>query len=283
MTSLDVELWDDDYEPAAGLHVTYKTGLLTTTVGADQWLQQPGYTVHLREGNVTLAKTELLGSPRDARDTADDISLDTSPDHAWIPTLRTLSNALRADHHADAVARTLSPMLVWRYGDVDPDSKYTSYDESDRFEQDAARSAKAILIRHVPADLQAALPLIQAAQEHIGRLRVHAAELRATAVREMPDPATTSRPQRWIADYTRQEAQEIKDLDPTHPLRPWLADLPHRLLRGWKDLSQPEKEAIGTARRDALVTWALEWDLPKTAASRASGIARTTIDRIIKP
>ncbi|MFI0934635.1 hypothetical protein ACH4RG_23295 [Streptomyces sp. NPDC021019] len=283
MTSLDVERWDEDYEPAAGLHITYKTGTLTTTVGADQWLQQPGYTIHLREGDVILAKTELLGSPRDARDTADEISLDTSPDHAWIPTLRTLSNALRADHRADAFARTLNPMLVWRYGDVDPDSKYTSHDETDRFQQDAARSAKAVLIRHVPADLQAELPLIDATQTHVGCLRTRAAELRATAVREMPNPATTPRPQRWIADYTRLEAQDIKDLDPVHPLRPWLADLPHRLLQGWRELPPDEKSAIGTDRRNALVKWAREWDLPKTVTSRASGIARTTIDRILKP
>ncbi|MEV2262694.1 hypothetical protein AB0J13_29010 [Streptomyces anulatus] len=283
MTSLDVERWDEDYEPTPGLHITYKTGTFTTAVGADQWLQQPGYTVHLREGGVVLAKTELLGSPWDARDTADEISLDTSPDHAWIPTLRTLSHALRATHHADAFTRTLNPMLVWRYGDIDPDSTYTSYDETDRFEQDAARSAKAVLIRHVPAGLQADLPLIQAAQTHIGSLRTRAAELRATAVQEMPDPATTPRPQHWIADYTRLEAQEIKDLDPAHPLGPWLADLPHRLLRGWRDLLPDEKEAISTGHRDALVTWALEWGLPKTVVSRASGLARTTIDRIIKP
>ncbi|MCT6782275.1 hypothetical protein LXH09_37265 [Streptomyces sp. CS7] len=283
MTSLDVERWDEDYEPAAGLHITYKTGVFTTAVEADQWLQQPGYTVHLREGAVVLAKVELLGSAWDARATADEISLDTSPDHAWLPTLRTLSRALRTDHHANAFDRDLGQLLSWRYGTEDPDGQYTSYDEHDRFEQDAARSAKARLTRHVPAGLQAELPLTKATETHIGHLRARATELRATAVREMPNPATTPRPQQWIADYTPLEARQIKALDPLNPLRPWLADLPHRLLRCWKDLPPQEKEAIGTGRRDALVRWAQEWDLPKTAASRASGLARTTIDRILKP
>ncbi|MCQ1582697.1 hypothetical protein [Streptomyces parvus] len=48
-------------------------------------------------------------------------------------------------------------------------------------------------------------------------------------------------------------------------------------------LPPQEKAAIGTGCRDALVRWAREWDLPKTAVSRASGLARTTIDRILKP
>ncbi|MFE9461658.1 hypothetical protein [Streptomyces californicus] len=276
MTSLDVQLRDNDYKPQDGLHITYTTGVFTETVDIDQWNQQAGYTIHLRNGGILLAQVELLGSPRDARDTADEISLDTSADWPWFTTLHTLSKALRTDRLASTFTGHLGRMKSWH-------DTYHVYDEQDQFAHDAALAAKRLLAQHVPADLQAEMPLAEATEEHIRRLRARAVELRVTAVREMPDPTVTPRPNRWIAAYTPQEARRVKDEDRVDPLRPWLADLPHRLLACWGELPENEKRSrAGTSSRDALLTWATEWDLPKTTIQRASGVARTTIDRLLR-
>lgn len=48
----------------------------------------------------------------------------------------------------------------------------------------------------------------------------------------------------------------------------------------WSDDTKwPEAESIEI--RDWLIRWAVKWRLPKNEIHRASGVARSTIDRIL--
>ncbi|MFJ4888247.1 hypothetical protein [Streptomyces sp. NPDC088731] len=289
MTSLEtVRVQTRDEEPLEGLHLAYRTAMFTSQVGANQWSQESGYVIYLRDGGALIAMTEGLGTSRDAQEEADEISLDTSRDWPWLGTLCTLARARRVDALADAFLRNLRAMTRWRDGedpDVEtPSVRYLSREEQewDDVTREEARNAKRGLAKYVPADLQARMPLRDATGEHIDRLRARAAGLRAAVIRDMPDPRTTPRPHRWIADYTPAEAKEVRALSLTDPLDPWLADLPHWLLRCWAELPEAERQALGTDYRDALLMWAVEWRLPKSCIARASGVARTTIDRVIR-
>ncbi|MFI5753185.1 hypothetical protein ACIBBE_47000 [Streptomyces sp. NPDC051644] len=275
-TRIPVMEIDDDYTSPADPHMAWSRRRFASAVPASTAMYvEPGALVYLRDGGRTVATAELAGSYSYLVENTDD-EADTIA--AWLPTLRHLAGVIRLERMADTMEYHLAQLQGhWEAAEGGYVTGLTT-DEVDE-ERDTAYSYEKLLRDVVPHDDQVAMRLPEATAAHAARLRDQATALRAAAVADMPDPRTGAHPGlRWVGPYSRQQQEKIRSRSEDT----WYADLPLQLLRGYKASAGAPWDGPGeTAGRDALVQWAVQWGLPKTAISTATGIARTTIDRLL--
>ncbi|WP_103528950.1 hypothetical protein [Streptomyces sp. SM12] len=141
-------------------------------------------------------------------------------------------------------------------------------------EQQRARHYEQLVRAVAPeVDQVAARQLPAAAERHATRLREDAVRLRVQAVTLAP--ASPLYGPAWVSPYSKIAAEAIQDADA------WYADLPHQLLQGWRHAGDAWTAEERTARRDTLTRWAIRLGLPKATVAAASGVARTTVDRVL--
>ncbi|MFZ4240862.1 hypothetical protein ACOZGD_37580 [Streptomyces murinus] len=277
--SLDVLELADDYTPSAEPHIAWERARLFDTIGADTQRVVMGARLYLREGHRVLATAEIEGGRRTVVDIADDVSVEIVP---WLPVMRHLADAVALERDAATLDFHTDQLLYhWETAqDMRPNitgANFRSYDE----ELNAAYHYEELVRAVVPREDQEAARLPQAAATHSERLRAEARTLRVRALLAMPDPRSAGLPDvPWTGPYSRTQQQDIKVPSPDT----WYADLPHQLLMGWGSLDTkaywPDSRER-TDHRDALIRWAARRGLPKQDMSKASGLARTTIDRIL--
>ncbi|GAA0406103.1 hypothetical protein [Streptomyces luteireticuli] len=273
--SVPVLEMDDAYTPVDGPHIAWEPRRFVSEILDVDGLQgvTPGALFYLREGRRTLAVAEAVGSRRALLDAADDAADGIAP---WLPALRALADAVRLDRTAETLELHIGLLLYHWEASKDLDAPQDHYRE----ELDRAYAYERLVRDVVPEQDQRTMRLPQAAEAHSQRLRGQATSRRVDAVIKMPDPRTATWPSlRWVGPYSREKHKDIKSRSEDV----WYADLPLQLLRGWGALDTRAEwgEAERTARRDALVGWAVRWGLPKSTASEAAGVARTTIDRLL--
>lgn len=282
METLSVHEWDDAYRLPAVAHLAWHQERFTwpSERTADATEYADGARLYLRAGTRTLATAQIYGERRalaDAAETAADEMV------AWIPAITELASAVETSRSADVLAFNIDQMLYhWQtYKQSQPRITGENVDDITA-ERDHAHSYEALVREVVPRADQEAMPLPDATARHIARLRERADEHRATAARIMPDPLTAVWPSDpWIGPYSRQQRERI--VSAPNGTSTWEADLPHQILRGWARLNQGQRGAsrADAASRDAVLLWALRSGLSKSTAASASGVARTTVDRLL--
>lgn len=270
---------DDTYTPT-GLHVGWAPTRFieppTEPFGPQQ--VDPGAVLYLRDGTTTLATAQVTGSRRTLVDAAEDAADTAGP---WLPVLRALVEARDAEHTVQVLETNLALMLDNWQAATDPaaDPIVTRSQADAHHEQlEAAYACEALIRGLVPHEDQVETRLPEAVGTHTERLRTQGRMVRAQALRDMPAP-----------DQPRPVWHQVGPYRPTkmaeYDLRSgvdYYGDLPVQLLRGWGavDLSPLSPQEI-TARRNYLVQWAIKRGAKKTQVADASGIARSTIDRLL--
>ncbi|MEW1552316.1 hypothetical protein [Streptomyces tsukubensis] len=274
---LDVLELDDDYTPPPGPHIAWQQAQYFTTIGIDDAQEvRTGGRLYLRDGRRVLATAEAEGDRRTVIDIADDAAAEIAP---WLASMRHLADAVALDRDAQTIDFHAAQMLYsWQAAQ---DVYTAGLDDIADDEISTAHHYEELLRAVVPRDDQEDVSLPQAAALHSERLRSRARALRVRALIDMPDRESADLPSvPWTGPYSKTQQQDIRD----HSPNTWYADLPHQLLTGWGNLDTkahwPSYEEQ-TGHRDALIRWAAGRGLPKQDMARATGLARTTIDRIL--
>ncbi|MFJ5951337.1 hypothetical protein [Streptomyces noursei] len=275
--SLAVLEQDDAYTPPAEPHIAWEPCRFLDDVDSQTQYQSRGARLYLREGRRVLATAEVEGSRRSVIDVADEVSLEIGP---WLPAMRLLADAVALEREADTLDYQMRQLLHhWQAAQDMPVITAANYRVYDA-QTDAAYRYEDLVRAIIPREDQVGARLPEAAATHSARLRERAAYLRTQAVVAMPDPRASDLPGvAWVGPYSDQQHREIR----ARSRDIWYADLPHQILMGWSGLDTaarwPADECV--ARRDALIRWAARRGLPKKALSDASGVARTTINRVL--
>lgn len=268
--------YDDDYRPLGAPHITWRMTQFATTVDINTQYVATGAVLALREGRRTLSTVDIEGSRYTVRSEADEVSMTIG---LWVPVLRLLADAVGLDRDADSLKHNAGQFqLHWQTAQ----GRYVNAATVDAHKEDVKTAyAYEDLIRStVPLDSVDELGPAEAALRHVDLLQKEAKDLRARAVVEMPHPDVCPLPGlSWIGPYSNLKRRDIWNQSEAV----WYADLPHQLLAGWRVLGAGgewlEEERI--FRRDSLVRSALRRGLPKMAIAKASGLSRSTIDRIV--
>jgi hypothetical protein len=281
METLSVHEWDDAYQPPAVAHLAWHQERFTwpSELTADATEYANGARLYLRTGTRTLATAQIHGERRALVDAVETAAVEMT---GWVPAVTELASAVETDRVADVLTFNIDQMLYhWQtYKRDQPHITGATMDDITA-ERDQAYSYEALVREVVPRADQEAMPLPDATGRHVARLRERADEHRATAARVMPDPLTAVWPSDpWIGPYSRQQRERI--VSAPSGTSTWEADLPHQILRGWARLNQGQRASrTEAASRDAVLLWALRSGLSKSTAASASGVARTTVDRLL--
>ncbi|TGG78493.1 hypothetical protein [Streptomyces albus] len=273
--ALEVLKRDDTYIPSDGPHIAWEPCQFIDDIDGYTQRQSRGARLYLRDGRRTLAVAEVEGTRSTVIDVADEVSSQIGP---WLATMRHLADAVALEGEADTLDLNIGHLVYHWEASQDmfvTAANHRLYDE----EVSMAYRYEDLVRAVVPREDQRAHPLPEAAAMHSARLRQQAEGLRAQALLTAPDLREGPLPGvSWVGPYSRAKHKELRAFSEST----WYADLPHQLLKGWKAADTAVWSAEErTGRRNALIRWAAARGLPKKVMADASGIARTTIDRVL--
>lgn len=221
--------------------------------------------MRLQDGDVVLAEREALCSTyADARGSAEVAAEQVTP---WVSAVTAAVEADRLDRLADYVGREAGQSELWH-------AMHERWNDHGALDQAQAHLQA---IQHVATDDETAThptatalaPVVQA------RLRQTADACRRQALAAAPDltahpapgaawsvPAPYA-PPRYIG-AADEDQEELRTLIAVQLLRAWALDKP-------------------AVTRDVLIVWAERAGVAKSEIHRLTGVARSTIDRILKP
>lgn len=233
----------------------------------------------LRIGKRPIASAELDGNRRKTLAAAHTAATLVEP---WVPALSHLAQAVVIQRCSEAITFDVGILAY----DWEPEYRMAvpiggdPMDDTDAYLRARARAIREVLGVEELGD--AALRRAAVARHKELARDADAACGKAAAV--MPDMLTTKVPGiDWVGPYTMYEYATFLKRDRLE----WYTYLPFNLLRGWKELAahpeqMPWPSDETTDRRDALVRWALNEGVTKSRVWQASGIARSTIERIVR-
>ncbi|MET8502894.1 hypothetical protein [Streptomyces microflavus] len=267
MTHVAVIEVSGDGAPGAGPCLMWRFGQLAwrTRYAPAAPERAQGVAMRLQDGAVVLAEREAICSTyADARDRAEAAAQQVTP---WASAITAAVEADRLDRHADRVGREAGQSELWH-------AMHERWNDNGALEQ-AQTYLQAI--QHVATDDESAThptatalaPVVQA------RLRQTADVCRRQALAAAPDLTAHPAPgAAWSVPAPYTPPQYIGAADEDQEELPTLLTV--QLLRAWA-LDKP------AVNRDSLIRWAERSGVAKSDIHRLTGVARTTIDRILKP
>ncbi|MFW3464495.1 hypothetical protein [Streptomyces sp. 058-1L] len=235
------------------------------TTPADALERDPGVSMRLQDGDVVLAERDTICSTYvDARDSAEAAAEQIGP---WVPAAAAAIEADRLDRLADRVGAEAEQSALWhaeheRWYDDDALDQAEEHLQAIQREATDAEAAT----HHTAADLAAA---VQARLHQTAYTRRRHALAAAPDLTLNPTPGaawTVSAPYgtpRYMG-AADEDQEELRTLIAVQLLRVWALDKP-------------------AVTRDVLIGWAERSGVAKSEIHRLTGVARPTIDRILKP
>ncbi|MEU4032334.1 hypothetical protein [Streptomyces anulatus] len=249
-----------------GTRVLWRFGRLawrTRYTPADAQETGRGVALRLQHDSTVLGTCEALcSSAVAAEEWAEKAAGEIAP---WVPALIAAGEADRDDLHAERIAYETLRYTAAR----DEYDNWRDQDDLERVEEHA------LVIRHLATDAESAehSDPVRLAQVAGARLTLSAAAARRRALASVPDLAAHAEVGRgWIAPDLRLSTRYLPADEDQTELR---AALAVNLLKGWA----LDKPAVG---RDTLIVWAADAGISKAEISRLTGVARTTLDRVLK-